>query len=63
MTLCRRVQVPAVEIDQWKADGYREVYRLPGGMRTEGEAVVMEWRAPDSYHSAHFSLASPGEGA
>lgn len=47
-TITRRILVPASELAKWQADGYREIYRTPGAMRLDGEAVVMEWRAEES---------------
>jgi len=47
VTLVRRILVPAGEVPLWQAAGYIEIYRMPGGWRVPGIAVVMEWRAPE----------------
>lgn len=46
MTVSRRILVPVAEVAAEEARGYREVFRMPGGLRAVGEVAVMEWRAP-----------------
>lgn len=63
LTLSRRIQVPASEVAAWEADGYREIFRLPGGMRADAEMAVMEWTPPTETITPNISLASGRDSA